>query len=172
MPKLEAVAADSRASCLLTTARILAKVSGWLARSQLSALPALTTDSLPMERQGGRTSGVPDPGRIALLQYTSGSTAAPRGVMVSEENLWHNSACIARGFDHSAESVAVTWLPPFHDMGLIDGIVQPVYSGFPSFIMAPAAFLQRPARWPQAIARYRELIAAGRTSPMSSARRE
>ena len=66
---------------------------------------------------------------LALLQYTSGSTTAPRGVMVSHGNLLHNSANISRAFEITPDTVSVTWLPAFHDMGLTNGIIQPVLRG-------------------------------------------
>jgi acyl-CoA synthetase (AMP-forming)/AMP-acid ligase II len=91
---------------------------------------------------------------IALLQYTSGSTATPRGVMVTHANLLHNLALSARLAGYGSDSVSVSWLPVNHDMGLINGVMQGVYSGCPAIQMAPAAFLQRPARWLQAISRF------------------
>ena len=91
---------------------------------------------------------------IALLQYTSGSTTAPRGVMVTHDNLLDNLTRGAVLAGYGSTSVAVSWLPVNHDMGLINGILQPVFSGFPAYLMSPAAFLQRPARWLQAISRY------------------
>lgn len=98
---------------------------------------------------------------LALLQYTSGSTEAPRGVMVSHGNLVKNLAHSRRLAAHGRDSVAVSWLPVNHDMGLIDGVLQPAYSGFPAYLMAPAAFLQRPARWLQAISRLRATHSGG-----------
>src|SRR5262245_25553973 len=95
------------------------------------------------------------PGSIAFLQYTSGSTALPKGVMVTHENLLYNLEYINEGFQHSAESVGLTWLPHFHDMGLIDGLLEPVYAGFPSYLMSPLALLQNPNRWLTAISRFR-----------------
>lgn len=92
---------------------------------------------------------------VAFLQYTSGSTSAPRGVMVTHANLLHNLSCSASLADHDADSLSVSWLPVNHDMGLIEGVLQPAYSGFPAYVMAPAAFLQRPARWLQSISRLR-----------------
>ena len=88
---------------------------------------------------------------IAFLQYTSGSTAEPKGVIISHENLMVNSAAIATLFDHSEKSRGVIWLPPYHDMGMIGGIIQPLYSGFEVTLMSPTAFLQRPIRWLKAI---------------------
>ena len=91
---------------------------------------------------------------IALLQYTSGSTAMPRGVMVTHANLLHNLALSARLAAYGSDSVSVSWLPVNHDMGLINGVLQGVYSGYPTIQMPPDAFLQRPARWLQAISRF------------------
>ena len=91
---------------------------------------------------------------LAFLQYTSGSTSAPRGVMVSHANLLHNLAETHRDARYTRESVSVSWLPINHDMGLINGVLQPVFSGGRAYLMAPATFLQRPARWLQAISRY------------------
>jgi acyl-CoA synthetase (AMP-forming)/AMP-acid ligase II len=93
------------------------------------------------------------PSAVALLQYTSGSTSAPRGVMVTHANLLHNLAYAHALARHGRGSASVSWLPVNHDMGLIQGVLQPVFSGFPAWLMSPAAFLQRPARWLQAISR-------------------
>lgn len=98
---------------------------------------------------------------VGFLQYTSGSTAVPRGVMVSHRNLLHNLAHGASVTGHRAASVAVSWLPVNHDMGLIDGVLQPAFSGFPAYLMAPAAFLQRPVRWLRAISRLRATHSGG-----------
>ncbi len=95
------------------------------------------------------------PDEIAFLQYTSGSTAAPRGVQVSHANLYADSEFIKHKFGHSHASHAVIWLPPYHDMGLIGGILNPIYCGFPVTLMAPVMFLQRPVRWLRAISRLR-----------------
>jgi acyl-CoA synthetase (AMP-forming)/AMP-acid ligase II len=100
---------------------------------------------------------------VAVLQYTSGSTAAPRGVMLTHANLLHNAAQIERRFDvqRTPASQGVIWLPPYHDMGLIGGILEGVYAGFPIALMAPVAFLQRPRRWLEAITRTRATISGG-----------
>jgi acyl-CoA synthetase (AMP-forming)/AMP-acid ligase II len=91
---------------------------------------------------------------IALLQYTSGSTSAPRGVMVSHRNLVENLSLGQALGAYQRDSVAVSWLPVNHDMGLINGVLQPVFSGYAAYLMSPAAFLQRPFRWLQAVSRY------------------
>jgi len=98
---------------------------------------------------------------LALLQYTSGSTKQPKGVMVSHANIMHNSAVIAQNFRCTADSIGAIWLPPYHDMGLIGGIIQPLYSGFPCVLMSPAAFLSKPFRWLETISRHKVTISGG-----------
>lgn len=91
---------------------------------------------------------------LAYLQYTSGSTREPKGVMVTHGNVLANVEDIHRGFEHDGNSVAVTWLPHFHDMGLVYGLLAPALLGIPCYFMPPAAFLQRPVRWLEAVSRY------------------
>jgi acyl-CoA synthetase (AMP-forming)/AMP-acid ligase II len=127
---LELAVPELRGVRWLDTSAVDADASGeWL-------LPGVTGDS------------------IAFLQYTSGSTSSPRGVMVTHQNLLHNLAKTAADGDYTRDSVSVSWLPVNHDMGLINGILQPAFSGFHARLMAPAAFLQRPARWLHAISRF------------------
>lgn len=119
------------------------------------AVTWVATDAL--EESAARTWRDPGaiPRTLAFLQYTSGSTAAPRGVMVTHGNLLHNLAYAFHQAGNDPSSVSVSWLPVVHDMGLIDGVLQPVYSGCPAYLMSPTAFLQRPVRWLRAISRYR-----------------
>jgi acyl-CoA synthetase (AMP-forming)/AMP-acid ligase II len=102
-----------------------------------------------------------DPESVAFLQYTSGSTAEPRGVMVTHANLVHNLADSQVLAGHGSTSASVSWLPVIHDMGLIQGVLQPAFSGFPAWLMSPAAFLQRPARWLRAISATGATISGG-----------
>jgi acyl-CoA synthetase (AMP-forming)/AMP-acid ligase II len=95
---------------------------------------------------------------IAYLQYTSGSTSAPKGVMISHNNLIHNMHLIQKCFGISKEDHGVIWLPPYHDMGLIGGILQPLYSGVSFTLMPHLMFLQRPLRWLETISRFRATI--------------
>ena len=92
---------------------------------------------------------------VALLQYTSGSTSAPKGVVISHANLLANARAIAEAADAGSDDVLVTWLPPYHDMGLIGCLLQAVYLGQETVAMSPLAFLRSPLRWLQAISRYR-----------------
>jgi amino acid adenylation domain-containing protein/non-ribosomal peptide synthase protein (TIGR01720 family) len=100
---------------------------------------------------------------IAFLQYTSGSTALPKGVQVSHGNLVANEQLIRHGFgiDLNPDDVIVSWLPLYHDMGLIGGLLQPIFSGVPCVLMSPGYFLARPLRWLQAISEYGGTISGG-----------
>jgi acyl-CoA synthetase (AMP-forming)/AMP-acid ligase II/acyl carrier protein len=102
-----------------------------------------------------------DPREIAFLQYTSGSTSSPKGVILSHENLLCNAAMIQQAFGNRPDSSAVFWLPLYHDMGLIGGVVQPIYCGGSCTLLAPAAFLQRPALWLETISRKGATVSGG-----------
>lgn len=98
---------------------------------------------------------------IKILQYTSGSTGFPKGVMLSNDNLLANLEQIRFAFDHTPDSRGVIWLPHYHDMGLIGGILQPLYVGFPVTLFSPSLFLQRPLRWLEAIDKYQATTSGG-----------
>ena len=162
LPKLQAILADSQAKFVLTITPILSKVAPLFARDEeFRQLHWLATDEIEHARAEDWKETEIAPDDLAFLQYTSGSTSAPKGVMVSHRNLLENSAYIHYGFEHTPESVSVTWLPAYHDMGLIDGIVQPMYGGFTGYVMPQTSFLQRPLRWLQAISRYRATHSGG-----------
>ena len=103
----------------------------------------------------GATISLPAAADIALIQYSSGSTAAPKGVVISHGNLAHNQRMMAEVFGHHTESVAVNWLPTYHDMGLIGPVLQSLYCGMTGILMPPLKALQRPMFWLQAISRYK-----------------
>ncbi|MBF6338586.1 fatty acyl-AMP ligase [Nocardia abscessus] len=98
---------------------------------------------------------------IAFLQYTSGSTAAPKGVMVTHRNLMANEEMIRQAFGHDRRSTVVGWAPFFHDQGLIGNVLQPLYVGATSILMSPATFVRRPLLWLEAISRYRAHTSGG-----------
>ncbi|HEV2861081.1 MAG TPA: amino acid adenylation domain-containing protein [Pyrinomonadaceae bacterium] len=161
--RLESIAADSQAALALTTERIFERVSSRPEQKDgFGQLTWLATDRFAPDSDGRwREPASPDEEGLAYLQYTSGSTSAPKGVMVTHANVLHNSAYIHQGFGHTPESVSLCWLPHFHDMGLLDGIIQPLYGGFPGLLMSPAAFLQRPLGWLKAISQHRVTHSGG-----------
>ncbi|HVX86432.1 MAG TPA: AMP-binding protein [Phycisphaerae bacterium] len=105
----------------------------------------------------------PDPAAPACIQFTSGTSGTPRGVMLSHAALVANARMIAAAFGHTPESRGVIWLPPHHDMGLIGGILQPLFVGFEVTLMPATAFLQRPMRWLEAVSRHRATTSGGPT---------
>ncbi len=144
--RLRAVVADAEPHVLLTAPGFGAQACDGLA----TAARLVECDPATAAPSGADVTG-PQPGDLALLQYTSGSTAEPRGVLLTHANLLANSAVIRRAFGHTRASRGVIWLPPYHDMGLIGGVLQPVFAGFPCVLMSPLAFIRRPLGWLRAI---------------------
>jgi 8-amino-7-oxononanoate synthase len=162
MSRIQAIADDAEARIALTTFAVWERVQGVLDQTpDLSKIEWLCTDQLPagIERKWQMPDVHGD--TLAFLQYTSGSTGVPKGVMLTHANLMHNSASIAYAFEHTRSGNGVFWLPSYHDMGLIGGILQPLYIGQPNVLMSPMAFLQKPYRWLKAISRYRATIGGG-----------
>lgn len=124
-------------------------------------LPWLATDRVPTGRVGDWVDPNIRESDTAFLQFTSGSTSAPKGVVLSHRNVLANAALIQKAFGTTPESSAVFWLPLHHDMGLIGGVIQPLYCGGSSTLMAPASFLQRPALWLETVSRVRATISGG-----------
>jgi len=154
--RLQAIVEDAQATVALTTASVLSNVEHQLAQfPALKALHWVATDNIAREMAHKCQEPEVNSDTLAFFQYTSGSTGSPKGVMVSHGNLLHNLAGIDLKLEHTPNSVMVTWLPIFHDMGLVYGVLQPFYQGFPCYIMAPTSFVQRPIRWLEAISRYR-----------------
>jgi FkbH-like protein len=152
-PRFESIIKDSGATIALTTTTVLRKIEDRLGIIKNSNVSWVTIDNLADDNEDLHGIAV-DPRSVCFLQYTSGSTGAPKGVMVTNGNLLNNSSVIQEKFGHTRESSAVIWLPPYHDMGLIGGILQPMYVGFPVTIMSPFDFVQRPFRWLKAISKY------------------
>ncbi|HVR99769.1 MAG TPA: AMP-binding protein, partial [Thermoanaerobaculia bacterium] len=149
--KVRALAADSGARAVLTTSAETAR---------LPDLPAVCVDRLSEDAGSWREPAIRGDA-LAFLQYTSGSTATPKGVMVSHGNLLHNVTLIQAVFAQSADSVVVGWLPLHHDMGLIGNVLQTVFTGSRCILMPPMAFLQQPVRWLRCISRYRATTSGG-----------
>jgi acyl-CoA synthetase (AMP-forming)/AMP-acid ligase II len=160
-PRLEAVSRDCGAFLGLTTTRQLQVMQpALLASPLLSALDMICTDQIPHSAPGWRRPDI-ETATLAMLQYTSGSTGKPKGVMVSHGNLLGNERMIQAAIGSSCNSVYVSWLPLFHDMGLIGCMLHAYWLGATCYFMAPASFLKRPTRWVQAISRYRGTLSGG-----------
>lgn len=159
LARLLAIAADSQAACVLTSTTIIDVVAS--ASEGFGSAELIPVDAVDESRAEHWVEHHPKRGDIAFLQYTSGSTATPKGVMVSHGNLMANERAIETGFSIGADDVFVSWLPLYHDMGLIGGLLQPLYRGIPAVLMSPTFFLQRPVRWLEAISRHRGTISGG-----------
>lgn len=161
LPRLRTVAHDAQPKFALTTSTILSRADKLFPKApELESVHWIATDTIASSAHDWHDPGATSK-TTALLQYTSGSTADPRGVIVSHGNLLANSGHISRAFQITPDTVSVTWLPAFHDMGLTNGIVQPVFGGRRCILMPPQSFLQRPLRWLQAISHYRASISGG-----------
>ncbi|MCI0581197.1 MAG: fatty acyl-AMP ligase [Chloroflexi bacterium] len=157
--RIKAIAADAQASLVLTTTPILESMSERYSQTpELSGMNYLTTDEAPDDLAEDWQKPALAGDTLAMLQYTSGSTSAPKGVMVSHGNLAHNLHMLQCALADDEQSTFMTWLPLYHDMGLIGTILKPLYIGASVITMSPTAFLQRPALWLQALSRYRAHI--------------
>lgn len=147
---LKGVAADSGAPLVLTTPEMRPVLA-----EQLDPIAVLTPEDLAAANAAAwRDPGI-TPDHIAHLQYTSGSTAAPKGVAICHRHIMANSQDIKALWQVTPESRALSWLPHYHDLGLIFGCLQPVFAGCPGFLMNPAVFSQRPLSWLETITRHR-----------------
>ncbi len=162
MTRIQAIVDDAEAKVALTTAPVLERVQLVLDETpNLKRLTWLPTDQVSAGlAEQWRTPDVHGD-TLAFLQYTSGSTGTPKGVVLTHANLMHNSATIAYAFEHTRSGKGVFWLPSYHDMGLIGGILQPLYIGQANVLLSPITFLQKPYRWLKAISKYRATISGG-----------
>ena len=153
MPRLKAVAEDADAGFVLTNRRIfdLASASGrdlW----DFEGTPWIVTDQL-QESYSGLGDDPIDPTAPAYFQYTSGSTSSPSGVVITHQSLMHHLGALHKSCGYG-DGVTVTWMPHFHDYGLVQGLLQPLFSGDPCYFMSPLSFLKRPTHWLGAISKY------------------
>ncbi|NBW85818.1 MAG: aminotransferase class I/II-fold pyridoxal phosphate-dependent enzyme [Planctomycetia bacterium] len=160
--RIEAIASDADASVALTTRDVIDRFDTLRAAAPSLENLVWKVDSELEPAWADRWERPDiDGDTLAFLQYTSGSTGTPKGVMLSHENLLHNSLRIMQAFEITRSQSGVFWLPSFHDMGLIGGILVPLYGGKFNVLMSPVAFLQKPLRWLQAISKYRATISGG-----------
>jgi acyl-CoA synthetase (AMP-forming)/AMP-acid ligase II len=153
MPRLKAVAEDAEASFVLTSSKIFKLAAERRDLWDFERTPWVVTDELP-EAPPGLGSGPIDVESPAYLQYTSGSTGSPSGVVLTHQNLMHNLSAVHDALGYGG-GVTVSWMPHFHDYGLVQGLLQPLFSGDPCYFMSPLSFLKRPVHWLGAVSKYR-----------------
>ena len=157
---------NSQAAIALTTQEFADRVKGQLIANpgmalKLNALPWIATDKVKLELAAKWQKPDIDGNTLAFLQFTSGSTGDPKGVMVTHGNVLHNSEVIYQSFGHHDRTKILMWLPMFHDMGLIGGVMQPLYTGLPAVLMSPIALAQKPFLWLQALSKYKITTSGG-----------
>lgn len=162
MPLIEKIVRDADAAAIITTAELSRTLrdAGKTASLRACAIRHLLTDEATAAPDG-RAASLPDPQGLAYLQYTSGSTGDPRGVMVSHANVVAAVRGSAAAFDIGEHSRFVSWLPHYHDMGLVGSLLQTVYSGAQCWLMSPQSFIAKPERWLAAITNVRATISGG-----------
>lgn len=149
--ELAAIAEDCDAAAIIAT-ELTAVLLDQLA--DRPALPVLTLDCSVLSNQAPWSPPPLTGADLAILQYTSGSTGAPKGVMVTHDNVVRHVGAIADRIGLNADSTAVSWLPPYHDMGLIGFLLMPAVQGFRCVMMTPTDFIAKPVRWLNALTRY------------------
>ena len=161
LPQLRSIAVEAGISAVLCTEGLRDKLhSLFQDTAELARQPILATDYYGLEDIDSWQEPAIEADTIAFLQYTSGSTASPKGVMVSHGNVVHNLSYIQHRSERS-NTVQVSWLPTYHDMGLFSGVLFPLFIGRPSYLMPPVSFLQKPIRWLQAISRFQGTHSGG-----------
>jgi 8-amino-7-oxononanoate synthase len=162
--RLSAIVANAQAGVFLTNTATLPQLDRWADQiPMLKTMNRLNTDTSLPELAGAWSEPKLTPDTLAFLQYTSGSTALPKGVMVTHHNIMSNLDLVIQtsGFEPETHREGVSWLPPYHDLGLVGFIFLGVYTGRPFTLMSPVAFLQKPLRWLQAISRTKATYSAG-----------
>ncbi len=157
LPRLLEIIKDADASLVLSNQRIidLLQTNEDVVSPQFEKMIWLDTEQVDVHLADQWQDPHIDQRGLAYLQYTSGSTSVPKGVMLSHDNLMHHSAYLQRACGYTPDGATVTWMPYFHDYGLVEGLIQPLYTGVPCYVMSPLSFVKRPQRWLEAISKYR-----------------
>ncbi len=156
LPRLQKIAADAEAKIVLTVSEFVGMGESFFALTpNLATLPWVATDGIPLTMADHWQPHPLSPESLAFIQYTSGSTGFPKGVMVSHRNILTNQAGMQLAWRTNSESRLVCWLPLYHDFGLIANLLHTLYIGGYCVFFSPVAFLQRPLRWLNAISKYR-----------------
>lgn len=155
LPRLREIVKDAKATIVLSNARIIELIqNSGLDFPEFNSMRWVDTETVDLALAAQWQEPTINKDALAYLQYTSGSTSTPKGVMLSHHNLLHHCEYLRRSCGYSPNGPTVTWMPYFHDYGLVEGLMQPLFNGAPCYIMAPLAFVKRPLRWLQAIQKY------------------
>lgn len=156
LPRLRAIVKDAQASFTLTTAGILSLIENVHDEfPEFEQMHWIDTEQVDLELANQWQNPQIDKDMLAYLQYTSGSTSTPKGVMLSHYNLMHHARYLKQACGYESDSITTTWMPYFHDYGLVEGIMVPLYNGTPCYLMSPFAFIKRPVQWLRNISKYR-----------------
>jgi 8-amino-7-oxononanoate synthase/acyl carrier protein len=162
MQRIEAISDDCSAKIALTEHDVLDRIEDLLDDApRMKELTWLATDRIADSDGAGWNPSLIRPDALAMLQYTSGSTGTPKGVMLAHSNVMHNVQIICYSFEPSRKSIGMSWLPTYHDMGLVGGVLMAMFLGRPAVLMSPMAFLQKPIRWLRGITKYGVTISGG-----------
>ena len=157
IPRLRAIIADSKARLILTSdcqKSLIAKAFSSYSIEAFSSVSVISTSSMSIPPPRGSTAEGNlslRTAKVAYLQYTSGSTGSPKGVEITHDCLIHHCKALTDAWGYSENSISVTWMPHFHDYGLIDGLLMPFFNRTPCYILSPVGFIKRPHRWLQAL---------------------
>jgi acyl-CoA synthetase (AMP-forming)/AMP-acid ligase II len=160
--RMQAIRQDCGARAMLTSRMVLSMVkTGVPALIEEEAEAWIPVDDIPDQAADEWLAFTPQSDDLAFLQYTSGSTGAPKGVRITHGNLLHNQGVIQQAFRTGSDTILAGWLPLYHDMGLIGNVLHPLYLGRPLYLMSPLTFLQNPLHWLQAISHFGATVAGG-----------
>ncbi|QDT05471.1 Long-chain-fatty-acid--AMP ligase FadD26 [Rubripirellula lacrimiformis] len=159
--RIRSIVVDANARWALSTRSMVEQLSGDQQHDDLIGVQLLGTDDPEIRDAAAWRRPKLSEHSLAVLQYTSGSTGSPKGVMLNHRNLIANSELILEAFDPPEHFTGMSWLPTYHDMGLVGGVLMPLYTGRTNVLMSPMTFLQRPARWLQGISKYGVTISGG-----------
>ena len=162
MARIQAISDDAQAKVALTLNEVSERSADLLDEApHLKGLTWIATDQISDDEGRNWKPRKIQPSELAMLQYTSGSTGTPKGVMLTHANLMHNCQSICWAFEPTRDSSGLSWLPTYHDMGLVGGCLKVMFYGRHSTLMSPMAFLQKPVRWLRGISKYRVSISGG-----------
>ena len=159
--RIRSIVVDANAKWALTTCDVAEQLTGNQAHDDLIGVQLIGTDSPECRDAEHFRSPKRSGDSLAVLQYTSGSTGSPKGVMLNHHNLIANAELIMEAFQAPVDTIGMSWLPTYHDMGLVGGMLMPMYIGCRCVLMSPMTFLQRPVRWLRGISQYKISVSGG-----------